>query len=106
MILDAEMLQAEALLMAFGAGAAHRASDCAHSEAMNVREEGAATWRRVTAFILASPHHALQLTAANWLTPLKSPRLPGVGACTQKRPRVNFDRVRQDLLSEGLWQLV
>jgi hypothetical protein len=64
MILDAEMLQAEALLMMFGAGAAHRASDCAHSEAMKLREESAASWRRVTAFILASPHHTPQLTAA------------------------------------------
>jgi hypothetical protein len=64
MAIDAEMLQAEALLMAFGAGAAHRASDFSHSEAMKLREESAASWRRVTAFILASSHHALQLAPA------------------------------------------
>jgi hypothetical protein len=64
MLIDAETLQAEALLMAFGAQAAHRAGDFANSEAMNLREESAASWRRVTAFILASSHYPLQLMPA------------------------------------------
>jgi hypothetical protein len=64
MVLDAEMLQAKALLMEFGAGAAHRASDFADSEAMYLREESAASWRQVTAFILASSHHAIELARA------------------------------------------
>jgi hypothetical protein len=64
MVLDAEMLQAKALLIEFGAGTAHRASDFADSETMYLREESAASWRRVTAFILASSHHAIELPPA------------------------------------------
>jgi hypothetical protein len=62
---DTEILQAEALLTEFGCAAAQLASDCADTEAMNLRDESAASWRRVTALILASSQPALQLVHAN-----------------------------------------
>ena len=61
---EIEMQQAEAMLAAFGGAAAQRASDRADSEAMNLRDESAASWRRMTALILASPRHPFQLIAA------------------------------------------
>jgi hypothetical protein len=64
MKLNAEIRQAEALLATFGASAAQRASDRADSEAMNLCDDSAASWRRVTALILAS-HQALELVPAN-----------------------------------------
>jgi hypothetical protein len=61
---EIEIQQAEAMLAAFGGSAAQRASDHADSEAINLRDESAASWRRVTALILASPQFAFPLLAA------------------------------------------
>jgi hypothetical protein len=61
---ESEQHRAAAMLVAFGASAAQRASDRADSEAINLRDERAASWRRVTALILASPQSAFQLLAA------------------------------------------